>query len=135
MSRGKRWIDPQIKEQFLDWLMTPPGEREPATKTEFAEQFGVSPKTLYNWEREPKFQEKLFQLRVEWGNRWYPDILAKLMDIVLNGPPAQSVAASKVLLSHIDVSETKEAVRIQVSEELQKRMKELAEELGYEVIE
>ena len=115
--------------------MLPPGEREPSTKTAMAEHLGVSMRTLYNWEGEPEFQAKLRNLKIEWGNRWYPDILQRLMDVVLNGPPAQSVQASKVLLQHIDIKEEKEAANVDLDEKLREKMIEVARELGYEVLE
>ena len=135
IMQGKRWIDPALKVEYLEWLMQPPGEREPSSKTDMAEQLGVSLRTLYNWEAEPEFQEKLRSLKIEWGNRWYPDILNRLMEIGLHGPPAQSVQALKVLLGHIDVKEIKADNDVIINEELAKRLKKLAEELGYEVLQ
>lgn len=134
MSQGRRWVDPKKKAEYLEWLMLPPGEREPATKQDMATHLGVSYRTLYNWEAEPEFQEKLRSLKIEWGNRWYPDILNRLMEIVLDGPPAQSVQASKVLLGHIDIKTDKDS-DIEFEEELMKRMREVARELGYEVMD
>jgi hypothetical protein len=134
MSRGKRYIDPAIKAKYLEWLMTPPGDREPRAKTAMAEELGVSFKTLYNWESEPLFQEKLRTLKLEWGNRWYPDILAKLYDTVLNGPPAQSVAAAKVLLAHINImDETKDTT--EYSSEALEKISAALKDAGYDVID
>ena len=133
--QGRRWIDPEKKIEYLEWLMLPPGEREPSTKTAMAESLGVTMRTLYNWEGEQEFQDKLRSLKVEWGNRWYPDILQRLMDVVVHGPPAQSVAAAKVLLQHIDIKDDSGNDAVDIDEELRKRMAEVARSLGYEVLE
>lgn len=131
--KGNRYIDPKLKVAYLEWLMTPPGNREPTTKLAMAEELGISFKTLYNWESEPEFQEKLRGLKLQWGSRWYPDILAKLMDIVLNGPPAQSVAAAKVLLAHIDIKDESKK-EIEYSSEALEALTKALEKEGYDVI-
>jgi hypothetical protein len=134
MPKGNRYIDPKKKQEYLDWLMMPPGQREPATKIAMAEHLGVSDRTLYYWESEPEFQEKMRSLKLEWGNRWYPDILNRLMDVVQNGPPAQSVAAAKVLLQHIDVKDASKDSP-EMEREVIKRMAAVVKELGYDVLE
>jgi hypothetical protein len=132
--KGRRYIDPALKQEYFEWLMTPPGEREPSTKEAMAKHLEVSYKTLYNWESEPQFQEKLRTLKLEWGNRWYPDILAKLYDTVLNGPPAQSVAAAKVLLAHINIKDEAKDTKEYSSEALEKISAAL-KDAGYDVLE
>jgi hypothetical protein len=102
MSKGYRNIDRSVKEDYLEWLMTPPAEREPSTKTEVAEQLGVAISTLWRWEQEPEFQEELRSLRAKWGIRFHADILARLMTIVQEGTDTAAIQASKVLLPHID---------------------------------
>lgn len=133
--QGRRWVDPQLKIEYLEWLMMPPGEREPASKEAMADHLGVTARTLYNWEREPEFQEKLRSLKVEWGNRWYPDILSKLMDIVSGGPPAQAVQAAKVLLSHIDIKDDGAKDSPEMEREVIKRMSAVLKEMGYDTLE
>jgi hypothetical protein len=134
MAQGNRYIAPELKTEYLEWLMTPPGEREPPTKEAMALHLGVSSRTFYNWESEPHFQEKLRSLKLEWGSRWYPDILARLMDVVMNGPPAQSVGAAKVLLSHIEIKDEKAGDLPEMEKELLKKMTAILKELNYEVI-
>ncbi len=134
MAQGNRYIAPEVKEQYLEWLMTPPGDREPPTKEAEAEVLGVSGRTLYNWEKEPHFQEKLRSLKLEWGSRWYPDFLARLYDVVMNGPPAQSVGAAKVLLSHIEVKDDGKGDLPEMEQEMLRKMTAVLKELNYEVI-
>ena len=42
-----------IKERFVDWLKLPPGARDPATLTAFAEANGCTRKVLHAWKRDP----------------------------------------------------------------------------------
>jgi hypothetical protein len=44
---------------YLEWLLTPAAERQPATKTALAEAMGVSLQTLRNYTKEPVFQREL----------------------------------------------------------------------------
>lgn len=45
------------KQAFLDWLCTPPGEREPRTLIEFAGSVGHDRRTLQNWREDKEFLE------------------------------------------------------------------------------
>ena len=47
---------------YLDWLVTAPSERRPATKQAFADQLGVDVTTLRRWEKKDGF-------RTEWEAR------------------------------------------------------------------
>ena len=131
---GNRYIDPSCKLEYLEWIMTPPGQREPPTKEAMAEHLGVTARTLYNWESESAFQEKLRGLKLEWGSRWYPDILNKLMDTVMNGPPAQSNGAAKILLAHIDIGDEKKD-QIEFTNEMIEAVSAALKKEGFEVIE
>ena len=102
MGKGNRVIDGSVKAEYLEWLLTPPAERDPSTKTEMSERLGVAISTLWRWEQEPDFQEEMRQLKTKWGVRFHGDILARLMDIVTNGTDTSAIQASKVLLPHID---------------------------------
>jgi len=39
------------QKKYFSWLALPPEEREPATKKALAEQMGISPLTLINWDK------------------------------------------------------------------------------------
>jgi len=131
---ANRYIDPAVKLEYLEWIMTPPGQREPATKEAMAEHLGVTARTLYNWESESAFQEKLRGLKLEWGSRWYPDILNKLMDTVMHGPPAQSNGAAKILLAHIDIGDEKKD-QVDFSSEMIEEITAALKKAGLDVIE
>jgi hypothetical protein len=69
------------KQAYLDWLCTPPSERQPSTKVAFAEQIGVSHRTLNNWTDEKDFLE-------EWEKRYLktigdPSRKSQIMDTLL----------------------------------------------------
>lgn len=129
-----RRIADTVREEYLEWLMTPPAQREPATKVAMAEKLGVAFKTLYNWEKEPMFREALRNLKSVWGTRWHGDILGRLMEIVENGPAAQSVNAAKVLLAHLDLGEVEGKEKEPDSEALERIRAALKAE-GYTVVE
>jgi hypothetical protein len=46
-----------VELQYLEWITTPPSERDPRTKQQVAELLGVGVKTLREWERKPHFQD------------------------------------------------------------------------------
>ncbi len=102
MSSGRRNIDPSVKEEYLNWLMSPPSEREPKLKLEMAEKLGVAPSTLYAWESTTEFQDELRTLKIKWGVKFHGEILGRLMQIVTTGTDTAATAAAKVLLPHID---------------------------------
>lgn len=41
--------------RFMNWLCTPPKDREPRHKKDLAEELGVIHKTLNNWQNHPEF--------------------------------------------------------------------------------
>ncbi len=131
---ANRYIDPTVKLEYLEWIMTPPGQREPPTKEAMADHLGVTARTLYNWESESAFQEKLRGLKLEWGSRWYPDILNKLMETVMTGPPAQSNGAAKILLAHIDIGDEKKE-KLEFTNEMIDAISEALKAQGMDVLE
>ena len=130
----KRNIDPAIKEEYMNWLLTPPGEREPSTKKEFAEEHNVSYRTLYYWEDEDDFQSALRELKAKWGTRWHGDILGRLMDIVQNGSDNAAVSASKVLLAHLRIPDDENDQLDNVGEDVKRAIRKALEEEGFSVI-
>lgn len=103
MPQGRRNIDDSIKQAYLEWLLTPPGFRDPETKKAMAERLGVTHVTLNNWEKNEEFQNELLKLKKAMAPSWYAEILAGLKELALHGPAAQRVSASKLLLDHLYV--------------------------------
>ena len=50
------------QQAYLDWLCTPPMERNPGSKNKMAVELGVDVKTLRRWEKKPVFRD-------QWQNR------------------------------------------------------------------
>lgn len=55
MSEFEHFEDAR-KERLLQWLVTPPSERVPATQVELAEEIGVTPRTLRDWRANAQFR-------------------------------------------------------------------------------
>lgn len=63
MSESKNPIyDDERKVRLLEWLTTIPSERKPSTKAALAEELGVSPRTLRDWQARDDFHR-------EWEKR------------------------------------------------------------------
>ena len=129
---GKKYDD-SVREEYLNWLMTPPGQREPSTKKELALQLKVSERTLYNWEGSDEFQKEMRTLKGKWGVRWYGDILGRLMSVVQEGQDGNAIRAAQVLLQHLEIAPVK-ADEVVTSEEVKAIAKAL-EDRGYKVVE
>lgn len=127
---GRRNIDPEVKESYLNWLLTPPGEREPASKQEFANVHGVSYRVLYYWEDEEDFQAALRTIKGRWGVRWHGEILGKLMEIVQTRNDSVAVTAANTLLKHLDLSDSG-GKSDELTSDQQKVVAELLEAAGY----
>jgi DNA-binding XRE family transcriptional regulator len=133
MGKGNRHIDPSVREEYLQWLLTPPTEREPAQKREMAEHLGVSEPTLFRWEKSEEFQEALRNVKQQWGAAFQVDILSRLIDIIHSGTDTAAIQAAKVLLPHIDAG-PKETAEDELSEAHLAAIRKALEEEGYEVI-
>lgn len=48
--------DPK-KMRYIEWLTTPPQERNPHTEKELARELDVYPKTLYGWKQDREFRD------------------------------------------------------------------------------
>ncbi len=132
MGKGFRNIDEETKNAYLEWLMAPPVERDPATKEQVAEKLGVARSTLYLWENTPQFQEQLRMLKTRWGIKFHGEILGRLMDIISNGSDTAAIQASKVLLPHIDTG-PREIKEDDLTEAHLVAIKKALEAEGYEV--
>ena len=134
MPKGYKKVDQEVKDQYLNWLMTPPAQREPATKDLMAKELDVARSTLYVWEDTPEFQEQLRQLKSKWGIKFHGEILGRLMEIVATGTDTAAIQAAKVLLPHIDTG-PREVKEDDLTEEHLVAIKEALKESGYQVAE
>jgi hypothetical protein len=94
-------------EAFVEWLLLPEGDREPATKTAFAEEWGVSVRTLQNDLKEPYLQREISaRARAVARVDKLPEVLRSLYEIVegnsLGITAAARVSAARTILDWID---------------------------------
>lgn len=88
--------------------MTPPTERTPKTKKEWAELNGVGERTVHNWDEDDYVKDQLRRLKSKYGQKWHAEILDELMGVVRQGPAASKVSAAKLLLNHLDLGPEEE---------------------------
>lgn len=124
----------EIREKYLNWLLTPPAERQPQTKTDFADEHNVARSTLYEWENSDDFQEELRALIGKWGVRQYSEIMNKLMEILMTAPPTPAVAAARELLRHIDTTGGKQS-EDEVTETKLKDIREALKKGGFAIVD
>lgn len=84
------------KEAYLEWLTTPPGERQPESKAKYAVHVGVAEQTLRRWEKEKLFRE-------EWRRRsdevvGSPERQQKLLDRLFEQGMQGDVKAADLFL-------------------------------------
>lgn len=116
------------RQQYLEWLMTPKGLREPGTKKDMAELLGVERRTLYSWEADPEFQREIRNHKLSLGAAWYGDILNTLKDIMDDEAERATarISAAKTLLEHLDLRESGEA-----SERSDEAVLQILKDAGY----
>ena len=131
---ARKFVDPLVKEEYLEWLLVPPGQRIPPTKTAFAAEHDIAHNTLLYWERSDEFQNKLIGFKRKMASAWYADILGGLYELSQNGPPAQRVAASKLLLDHLNVHPNEDEVE-EMSDEAKAAIRLVLVEQGYTVVD
>lgn len=91
---------------YLDWLLTPEGERQPKLKQEFAAEIGVSSATLRNYDRDPWLQGNLAQrARATARIDQLPKVLNSLLAQAKDPENSRSVQAAKVWLDYVSNAE------------------------------
>ena len=97
-------IDDWRKQAFLEWLCTPPKEREPKTMELFAKKLDIERRTLTNWKVDPIF------LR-EWERRYRDTVgsFEKVQEVVetlrrtaIDREDPRHVQAAKQYLETVD---------------------------------
>lgn len=84
---------------LIEWLITPEVERVPRTKTEFADQWGVSLETLRKDTKEPLFQRDLMRRSAEVNKvERVTDVMDSLFRHATgrDGPDIGATASSRV---------------------------------------
>lgn len=101
-SEGKR----QRMAIYVEWLLTPRGERQPSTKKELAEKLGVTPTTLRNYQKDRWLQAEMAKkARGEARIDRLPDVLSSLYDQAVDRENPRSVQAAKAYLKWLEETE------------------------------
>jgi hypothetical protein len=90
------------KALYLEWMVLPRDQRDPATKTELAAQLGCTLQTLMSYERDPDFSNEVSRrLSQAFRIDRLSQVFEALYTTAVGGGP-QSVAASRTLLEWFD---------------------------------
>lgn len=91
---------------YLEWLLTPAGERKIKTKKKLAESLGITPATLRNYASESGFQREMAQRARETARvDQLPDVLAALYEQATDTQNPRSVSAAKEWLNYLRAAE------------------------------
>jgi hypothetical protein len=86
----------QRQEQYINWLCTPPQEREPASKEAYAASVGVNVSTLRRWEKKDVFR-KAWQSRVD-DLQGSPERSQRLLDTLYERAVNGDIKAAQLYL-------------------------------------
>lgn len=86
----------QRQEQYIQWLCTPPQEREPSTKEAYASSIGVNVSTLRRWEKKDVFR-RTWQARVD-DVQGSPERSQRLLDTLYEKALAGDIKAAQLYL-------------------------------------
>lgn len=84
------------QEQYLNWLLTPPSERQPSSQQKYCEQHGVDPTTVRRWQKKPAFLKE-WERRVE-ELQGSPERTQRLFDALYEKALDGDVRAAKLYL-------------------------------------
>jgi len=86
----------QRQENYINWLCTPPSEREPASKEAYAALIGVNVSTLRRWEKKDIFR-KAWQSRVD-DLQGSPERSQRLLDTLYERAVNGDIKAAQLYL-------------------------------------
>lgn len=97
-------------ERFIEWCLTPQGQREPSSKAKLARELGVSEQTLRNYQRDPQFLKKVSdEARALARVDRLPDILDSLYVQARDPENPRSVTAARTLMEFMEKATEQEA--------------------------
>lgn len=92
-------------EEYLDWLLTPEGERDPSLKTQLAERLGVSLQTLHNYDGDRWLQDEYMRrARGHFKVAKFGRVLDTLYQIATNPSHKASVTAANAILRWVETN-------------------------------
>lgn len=115
---------------YLQWLLTPPAQRSPKTKREFAESIGVGFKTLYNWEKTDWFIKEMRAAKGPLFAAWYGDIMGRMKEVVDTGADKDAVMAARLLMSLLELPEDQVKTQTSNTDDFVKAL----EAMGLEIV-
>ena len=83
---------------YIDWLCTPPNERE-CTLPEFSKKIGVNMNTLYRWKRLPVVREAWRRRAAELGVT--DTMISNVIETLYQNAVAGDTAAATAFLRHV----------------------------------
>jgi hypothetical protein len=94
---------------LLEWLCTPPGERDPSTQIGLAAVLGVSPTTLTDWKADRGFIEAWEQRyrKVVGSPEKAQEVINKLHETATDRTDPRQVPAARAYLEAIDAIKPK----------------------------
>lgn len=117
-------------QEYLEWLLTPPAQRSPKTKKEWAEQQGVTARTLTNWQKMDWFVKEIKAAKGPLLAAWYGDIMGRMKEIVDTGADKDAVMAARLLMSLLELPEETGKAPVQNGDEFIKAL----EAMGLEIV-
>lgn len=100
---------------YVTWLLLPDSEREPRTKTEFADSLGVTLQTLRNYNREAFVQRELGEkARAVAKVDKLPAVIESLYVQASDPENSRSVQAAKALLDWLERTEPSREAPLEV---------------------
>ena len=116
------------KMRYIEWLTTPPNDRNPPNETELAKELDVYPKTLYNWRQEREFRDvwRDDADEVIGGEDKRQRVLETLYTAAIDYRSPRHVSAAKLYLEtigaigpqRVDVQVTNKAIGLLTDDEL-----------------
>ena len=134
-KHGHHSVKVEERRRFVEWLATPPADRDPKTQNELADRLGVERKTLSKWKTDVRFvSEVSARVGRHVDLELMPSIVATLHKQAIDEKNPRSVQAGKVLFDFLrwNVERTREnnaEVRDLSDEELRDLMLSTLDEL------
>lgn len=122
MATNEELVLTADQQRYVDWLCTPPMERTPATKQEFAATIGVDPSTMRRWEKKDHFrsqwesQSKDSQGSPERTQGVLDTLHAKAMDGDVRAAQLWLQAMNKMAPAQVEVKTDRAAAQLSDSE-------------------
>lgn len=97
------------KARLLEWLTTPPRERQPQTVEALATELGVDRRSLSNWRRQPEFREawEAAAREVVGSPERTQQVLDTLFRAAIDATNKQQVTAARLYLEATDAIKPK----------------------------